>query len=146
VGCCSEKAVSSGFQPALGERFRPSNPVTGQLGYATFDAGYALFHGPSSKIGGFIGYNYFHENKAANGCTQIANNNAGCAPTIPSAILGITEDDRWDSLRVGLNAVVMVTDRLSLTGDAAYLPYAAFHEASFRTNPEVDRVCSLRES
>jgi opacity protein-like surface antigen len=104
-----------------------SSSVTGQLGYATFDAGYALFHGPSSKVGGFIGYNYFHENKSAMGCNQIANVNSDCVPTIPSAVLGITEDDRWDSLRVGMNAVVMVTDRLSLTGDAAYLPYAAFH-------------------
>ena len=104
-----------------------SSSVTGTLGYATFDAGYDLFHGPSSKVGGFIGYNYFHENKAANGCNQLANSNSDCVPTIPSSILGITEDDRWDSLRVGVNAVVKVTDKLSLTGDAAYLPYAAFH-------------------
>jgi opacity protein-like surface antigen len=104
-----------------------SSSVTGTLGYATFDAGYNLFHGPSSKVGGFIGYNYFHENKAAMGCNQIANVNSDCVPTIPSAVLGITEDDRWDSLRVGVNAVVKVTDKLSLTADAAYLPYAAFH-------------------
>jgi opacity protein-like surface antigen len=103
-----------------------SNPVSGQLGYATFDVGYALFHGPSSKVGGFIGYNYFHENKAGYGCTQIANSNSDCVPAIPNSVLVITEDDRWDSLRLGVNAVVMMTDKLSLTADAAYLPYAVF--------------------
>jgi opacity protein-like surface antigen len=103
-----------------------SNPVNGQLAYATFDVGYALFHGPSSQVGGFLGYNYFRENKAAYGCVQIANSNSDCVPSIPNSVQVITENDRWDSLRVGINAVVMVTDRLSLTADAAYLPYVAF--------------------
>lgn len=103
-----------------------SNPVNGQLAYATFDVGYALFHGASSKVGGFIGYNYFRENKAAHGCIQIANSNSDCVPAIPNSVLVITENDRWDSLLVGLNGVVKVTDKLSLTADAAYLPYAAF--------------------
>ncbi|MGO8908934.1 MAG: outer membrane protein [Bradyrhizobium sp.] len=103
-----------------------SNPVTGQLAYATFDVGYALFHGPSSKFGGFIGYNYFRENKAAYGCSQIANSNSDCVPSLPNNVLVITENDRWDSLRLGINGVVKVTDRLSLTADAAYLPYAVF--------------------
>ncbi|MGZ5876536.1 MAG: outer membrane beta-barrel protein [Bradyrhizobium sp.] len=103
-----------------------SNPVNGDLGYATFDVGYALFHGPSSKVGGFIGYNYFHENKSAFGCTQIANSNSDCVPAIANSVLGITENDRWDSLRVGVNGVVALTDRLSLTADAAYLPLVAF--------------------
>jgi hypothetical protein len=103
-----------------------SNPVKGDLGYATVDFGYALFHGPSSKVGGFIGYNYFQENKSAFGCVQIANRNSDCVPSIPSSILGITENDRWNSLRIGLNGVVTLADRLTLTADAAYLPYAAF--------------------
>jgi len=103
-----------------------SNPVNGDLAYATFDVGYALFHGPSSKVGGFIGYNYFKENKSAYGCVQIANPNSDCVPAVANSTLGITENDRWDSLRLGLNGEVKLMDRLTLTADAAYLPYVAF--------------------
>ena len=103
-----------------------SNPVKGDLGYATLDVGYALFHGPSAKVGGFIGYNYFKENKSAYGCVQIANPNSDCVPAFPSSVLGITENDTWHSLRLGLNGVVKLTDRLTLTADAAYLPWVAF--------------------
>jgi opacity protein-like surface antigen/outer membrane protease len=100
--------------------------VTGDLAYATVDAGYSLFRGPSARVGGFIGYNYFRENKSAYGCSQIANNNSDCVPSISNSVLSITEDDRWDSLRIGLNGVVTLVDRLTLTADAAYLPYVAF--------------------
>jgi opacity protein-like surface antigen/outer membrane protease len=103
-----------------------SNPVKGDLGYATLDVGYALFHGPSAKVGGFIGYNYFKENKSAYGCVQIANPNSDCVPAFPSSVLGITENDTWHSLRLGLNGVMKLTDRLTLTADAAYLPWVAF--------------------
>lgn len=103
-----------------------SNPVKGDLGYATLDVGYALFHGPSAKVGGFIGYNYFKENKSAYGCVQIANPNSDCVPAIPGSVLGITENDTWHSLRLGLNGVMKLTDRLTLTADAAYLPWVAF--------------------
>jgi hypothetical protein len=41
-------------------------------------------------------------------------------------LLGITEDDKWYSLRVGVNGVVTIWDRLKLTADAAYLPFVAF--------------------
>ena len=103
-----------------------SNPVKGNLTYATVDFGYSLFHGPSSKVGGFIGYNYFRESKAAYGCVQIANANSDCVPSVPISTLGITEENRWDSFRLGLNGVVTLMDRLTLTADAAYLPYVAF--------------------
>jgi len=103
-----------------------SDPVNGNLAYATVDVGYSLFHGPSSKVGGFIGYNYFKENKAAYGCVQIANQNSDCDPSIPNSTLVITEDNRWDSFRLGMNGVVTLVDRLTLTADAAYLPYVAF--------------------
>jgi opacity protein-like surface antigen len=103
-----------------------SNPVNGDLGYATIDVGYALFHGPSSKVGGFVGYNYFHENKSAYGCVQIANANSDCIPSIPASTLGITENDTWHSFRLGLNGEVKLMDRLTLTADAAYLPFVAF--------------------
>jgi opacity protein-like surface antigen len=103
-----------------------SNPVNGDLGYATLDFGYSLFRGPSAKVGGFVGYNYFRENKAAYGCAQIANTNSDCVPALSNTTLGITENDTWHSFRLGLNGEVKLIDRLTLNADAAFLPYVAF--------------------
>lgn len=100
--------------------------VKGDLAYATFDVGYSVFRGPSANVGGFIGYNYLRENKQAYGCAQIANSNSDCVPAIANSVLGITEDDKWNSMRLGVNSVVKVTDRLTLTSDAAYLPFVSF--------------------
>lgn len=98
----------------------------GDLAYGTFDAGYSVFRGPSANVGGFLGFNYYRENKSAYGCTQIANRFSDCVPAVPNSVLGITEDDRWYSFRVGVNGVVTIWDRLKLTADAAYLPFVAF--------------------
>ncbi|MBR0932302.1 outer membrane beta-barrel protein [Bradyrhizobium jicamae] len=100
--------------------------VSGDLAYGTFDVGYSLFRGPSANVGGFVGFNYYEENKSAYGCRQIANPFSDCVPAIPNSTLGITEDDKWYSLRIGVNGVVTLADRLKLTADAAYLPYVAF--------------------
>jgi opacity protein-like surface antigen len=103
-----------------------ASTVKGDLAYGTFDAGYSVFRGPSANVGGFIGFNYYRENKSAYGCTQIANPFSDCNPAPPASQLGITEDDKWYSFRVGVNGVVTVWDRLKLTTDAAYLPFVAF--------------------
>lgn len=96
------------------------------LNYFTVDAGYNFLRGPTYKVGGFVGYNYFYEQMAANDCTQIASPSSGiCAPPIIGTPV-ITETDKWHSLRVGLAADVMLTDRLRLTAEAAYLPYVSF--------------------
>lgn len=100
--------------------------VAGDIGYATIDVGYALFRGPSANVGGFIGYNYYREDKSAYGCVQIANSNGGCVPSIPNSTLAITEHNTWNSLRIGANGVVKVMDGLTLTADAAYLPFVNF--------------------
>jgi opacity protein-like surface antigen len=104
-----------------------SDPVKGSIGYATFDAGYALLRGDGFKVGGFVGYNYYRENKSAYGCTQLAGAAAAiCVPSIGNTTLGITEDDKWHSVRVGLNGVITLLPGLKLTADAAYLPYVSF--------------------
>jgi opacity protein-like surface antigen len=104
-----------------------SDPLKGSIGYATFDLGYALLRGDGFKVGGFVGYNYYRENKSAYGCTQLAGAASGiCVPSIGNSTLGITEDDKWHSVRVGLNGVVTLLPGLQLTADAAYLPYVSF--------------------
>jgi opacity protein-like surface antigen len=103
--------------------------VEGDIKYATVDLGYDFFRGAGYKLGAFVGYNYYNENKSAYGCTQIANQSSDCVGlnVIPSSVLSITEDDTWQSLRVGVNGDVMITDRLKLGADVAYLPYVAFN-------------------
>jgi len=102
--------------------------VQGDIGYATLDLGYDFLRGVGYKLGAFVGYNYYKENKSAYGCTQIANQLSDCAPPIPAGSNpGITEDDTWQSLRVGINGNIMITDRLNLGADVAYLPYVQFN-------------------
>ncbi|WP_420133218.1 outer membrane beta-barrel protein [Rhodopseudomonas sp.] len=99
--------------------------VSGDLTYGTIDVGYNLLSGPGYKLGGFVGYNYYRENKSAYGCIQFANPNAGCVPAVPSSVLAITEDDKWQSLRVGASAELQLGYGFKVTGDAAYLPYVS---------------------
>jgi opacity protein-like surface antigen len=103
-----------------------SDPVKGTIGYGTGDIGYLFLRGAGFKVGGFVGYNYYTENKSAYGCTQIANQISDCVPSTASSVLGITENDKWNSVRIGLNGVVTLWDRVQLTGDAAWLPYVSF--------------------
>jgi opacity protein-like surface antigen len=98
----------------------------GDLAYGTFDVGYSVFRGPSANVGGFVGVNYYHENKQAYGCTQISNSFSDCVPAVPNSVLSITEDDNWYSMRVGINGLVSIWNGLKLTADAAYLPFVAF--------------------
>ena len=46
---------------------------------------------------------------------------------IGSSVLGITENDTWNSLRVGVGGDIMVTNRVKLGADVAYLPYVQFN-------------------
>ena len=103
-----------------------SDPVKGKIDYATLDLGYDFFRGAAYKLGAFAGYNYYRENKGAYGCTQIANPLSDCVPAIPGSVLGITEDDTWRSIRIGVNGDVMIADRVKLEADLAYLPYVDF--------------------
>ncbi|WP_244432052.1 omptin family outer membrane protease [Rhodopseudomonas sp. B29] len=103
-----------------------SDPVKGSIAYATIDAGYDLLRGRAGRFGGFVGYNYYRDNKSAYGCVQFANPNAGCIPSFPATVLGITENDTWHSLRVGINGTLALGYGLTLTADAAYLPYVKF--------------------
>jgi opacity protein-like surface antigen len=100
--------------------------VSGDIGYATIDLGYSFFRGPSANVGGFVGYNYYREDKSAYGCVQIANRFSDCVPSIPNSTLGITENNKWNSFRVGVNGAVKVWDRLTLSAEAAYLPFVNF--------------------
>jgi hypothetical protein len=91
--------------------------------YASLDAGYNVLRGPDFRVGAFVGYNYLHEVVSAQGCGQIATNPFICGVfPVPGTIKVITQDNNWNSLRVGLNGEVDVTRRLKLSLDGAWLP------------------------
>jgi hypothetical protein len=91
--------------------------------YATLDAGYNLLRGPDFRFGAFVGYNYMQELVSAQGCGQIATNPFICGLfTLPNQVRVITQTNDWQSLRVGLNGEVDITNRLKLGVDAAWLP------------------------
>ncbi len=126
-GNMHDEDFAIGFAPGVNIPYsNTASTNKGDLAYATIDAGYSLFHGPNANVGGFLGFNYYRENKSAYGCTQISNSFSDCVPAFPASTLLITEDDKWYSMRVGVNGVVTIYDRLKLTADAAWLPWVAF--------------------
>jgi opacity protein-like surface antigen len=100
--------------------------VDNRIRYGTIDAGYDWLRGPSYKVAAFVGYNQLSQNMKALGCTQIANPFSDCNPPIPTSVLGITEDDTWKSIRLGVAADFMLLPRVKVSADAAYLPYVWF--------------------
>jgi opacity protein-like surface antigen/outer membrane protease len=104
-----------------------SKPVNGEIDFATIDLGYDFVRDAGSKLGAFVGYNYYREDKSAHGCSQIANPLSDCVPALPDTILVITENNTWKSLRVGVNGETMITDQLKIGADVAYLPYVVFY-------------------
>ena len=119
-----------------------TSAVSGDLSYATGDIGYDVLRGIGYRLGAFVGYNYYTENKSANGCVQIANPFSDCVPPIENSVLVITENNTWNSLRVGLNGSIMVTERLKVEEDVAYLPYVAFKG----TDDHLERDLTIQES
>ena len=110
-------AVNTGYSNTEGN-------ASGVFSYATADIGYNVFRG-AYKVGVFAGYNIYTDNKTSSTCVQIALPASGiCSPPINLFILG--EDDRWQSLRIGANAEVMLAPRWKLVADVAYLPYVRF--------------------
>jgi opacity protein-like surface antigen len=99
----------------------------GHVGYAVVDLGYDVLRRGDYNVGPFLGYTYFNQYISKFGCQQIANATGNCVVPLPSSQLIGLEDMRWQGLRVGLSGQVMLTDRLKLTADVAYLPYVTFN-------------------
>jgi opacity protein-like surface antigen len=95
--------------------------VAGSIGYVTADAGYTFLKAPGAKLGAFVGYNFFSEQMISHGCNQVAGDDI-CAPADPATELLLSQDIQFNSLRVGLSAEFMLTDRLKFVADAAYVP------------------------
>jgi outer membrane protease len=100
--------------------------VDDRITYWTVDVGYNWRRGASYTVTPFVGYSQLRQDMKGLGCTQIANPSSDCNPAIPTSVLVITEDDTWHALRLGVAVDIALAPRLSLSGEAAYLPYVRF--------------------
>jgi outer membrane protease len=100
-----------------------SDQKNGYLSYASGDVGYDVIRGGDFRIGALAGYHYFDQQMNAYGCTQTATNPAVCQPAIPTSIEVISQNNRWQSVRVGLDGSLVFAERFKLNAEAAYLPF-----------------------
>ncbi|HLL28180.1 MAG TPA: omptin family outer membrane protease [Xanthobacteraceae bacterium] len=98
-----------------------------RLDYANIDLGYYFLDNSRGKLGGFVGYHFYHEKLNAFGCTQTATNPAICVPSIGDSVRVITQNNDWHSVRLGVAGEVTIMPNLKLSGDAAYLPYVTLN-------------------
>jgi opacity protein-like surface antigen len=96
----------------------------GKLNYAMADLGYSYAANPRANVLLFGGFGYIGEKVNAYGCTQIAGNPFVCVPAIGSDVLAITEDAHWGLVRLGVGVDFKIMDRLTLSAEAAWVPYA----------------------
>jgi opacity protein-like surface antigen/outer membrane protease len=97
----------------------------GHIGYGTIDLGYNFLRAPGAKVGAFVGYNYYAQAINTYGGSQVAGGSIFTTPDPPS-LLGLTENDHFNSLRIGLSSEVWLSDQLRLTTDAAYVPWVNY--------------------
>jgi hypothetical protein len=100
--------------------------------YAMIDVGYA-YEVPEAgvKLGGFVGYHYWHEKMTAYGLlfnADTLNNQFSPFPAGALAVPYSTPVDifetTWQGIRIGADARIQVTDRWSISGEIAWVPYA----------------------
>jgi opacity protein-like surface antigen/outer membrane protease len=99
--------------------------VSGTINYGAIDAGVNLLDAPGYKVGAFAGYFFFNQDMNGFGCHPLANIN--CIPNVStdgSAI--ISENDKWQAMRIGVSGETRLINRLRLSGDVAYLPVVNF--------------------
>ena len=95
----------------------------GSLKYLTVDLGWNYrdtgFNGLPYKIGGFVGYNNFHERFNTFGCSQVSGGGI-CAQSSPISEDGLDLDAAWNVLRVGLGGEIYVMQNVRASLDAAW--------------------------
>ena len=121
------------FPPFIFPYSSTNSPQSGgHFDYLTADVGWAYWQPfnaiSGAKAGLFFGYFHYGETLNAFGCTQTATNPICLTspPPQPTSIPVITDETQWNAVRVGLNGVWKVDERLKVTGDAAWLiPFAS---------------------
>lgn len=94
----------------------------GRLNYLSFDVGYDLLQHDRYKLGPFIGYHYWLTHYNSFGCKQTADNADICTTlAFSNATDALNDTASWNSLRLGLNGEVQLSDHLLFDFDTAYI-------------------------
>lgn len=97
--------------------------VDDHIRYGVIDVGYDIWREDAIRVTPFVGYSIFHQYMQGFGCVQIANPHSDCGTPIPTSVFAISEDDTWRAMRLGVAADLKIAPQLTLSADAAYLPY-----------------------
>jgi opacity protein-like surface antigen len=117
-------SISGVFFPLLAAYSNTSSPaVTGNIGYGAIDGGYDFLRGPDYRVGAFAGYFRFNQTMDAFGCVVVAFVNCTPNPVPTSGSPVVTENDKWTAVRLGLSGKAMLTERLEIGADVAWLPW-----------------------
>lgn len=127
--------------PAGGAYSNTYSTALGNLSYVTLDMGYSPLKTATGKLGAFIGYNYYAENINIYNCRQLAGAQICRNPSQLSNFIALSEDDQFNSFRLGLSSEFNISDQLTLSSDAAYIPLVNFkgldmHNARQLLGPE----------
>lgn len=99
----------------------------GNLAYGVIDLGYSFLKTPSGKTGVFVGYNYNAQTIKVYNCSQLAGDVVCDNPAQFSNLLGLSENDSFNSLRLGLSSQYRITPQLTFSPEVAYLPIVNFN-------------------
>jgi opacity protein-like surface antigen len=99
----------------------------GHLEYFSADAGYYVYSDSQYKLGGLAGWHYLDEAFNAYGCTQTASNTQVCPPgAVSGNNLTISDEGRWNSIRLGIVGEATLGGGFSVRGEAVWLPFSYF--------------------
>jgi outer membrane protease len=114
--------IDEDFPPFVVPYSKTTSDLDGQIDYFAIDIGYNVVENEDMRIGAFVGYSYWHEHYTAFGCEQIGSNPGICGIVpIPSSVAVIDEDDKYNSIRIGLAGDGHLTDNLSWQAEGVYL-------------------------
>ena len=129
--------------------------VTGlDVWYTTWDAGWTYYRTPDAVLGVFLGYQRWEEEYRVSGFTILECTDAGgtalisggSCPSLPSTLTSeavVTNKVEWESFRIGVTADVRVTDKISVTGELAWIPYTDMHNEDSHFLREDGSTCVL---
>ncbi len=127
AGTISNGQLNDEDFPALDVYSNTLSNAWGNLSYATIDIGYTFLKNLLGSTGAFIGYNYYAQNINTSNCYQLAGD-VVCVPSSELAnFLALSEDDQFNSMRLGVTSEFKIAKKISVTSEAAYLPFIKFH-------------------
>ncbi len=119
------------FPPPNAYSSTDSKQREGHIAYVSIDAGFNLLRRQDVRLGVFGGYHYLEDKVSAYGCQQMGGHPTICVPGFADSVLMISQNNRWQSVRVGAEAEVRFSERWSLRVEGAWLPYVHLNGTDF---------------